>query len=228
MYFVYSYSSVVVYCLMQLEPWPELVCHTIVEILEGPPSPILRKPIFQLLGFSRNLILESMMSLLYEGRAGTRVTRPCQYKGPTGINSLLSPLSRSAESETEKIQTEIRKAELDNELHSLEIRIFKREITPVISHLSHIVLLSQGLRHLPQLSRNTLVVIDLDCRNDYPLIYLSQQIIPVHCFKCTNQSLSPKGLASSPLQPHQPSVHLHLRNIIMIDIKQQLNSAGNS
>ena len=68
----YTLLSVVFYYLMQLVPWPGLVCHNIVGILEGPSSPILTKPVFQLLGFSRNRFPESVMLLLHEGRAASR------------------------------------------------------------------------------------------------------------------------------------------------------------
>ena len=72
------------------------------------------------------------------------VPRPCSYKRPTGINTLLSPLSTRGESETQtnKIQTnDLTAAELDDELHCLDCRIFITEITPVTSHIYHVVLL---------------------------------------------------------------------------------------
>ena len=72
------------------------------------------------------------------------------------------------------IRQAIRTSEPDNELYSLASRIFKREITPVISHSLLHSSPSQGLRVFPQFSCNALVVIDLDCRNEYLLIYLSQ------------------------------------------------------
>ena len=50
MYFLYSQPSVVFYYLMQLEPQPEIVCHTIVGILKGPTTPILRKTCFSGVG----------------------------------------------------------------------------------------------------------------------------------------------------------------------------------
>ena len=68
----YTLLSIVVYYLISLEPWPELVYHTIVGMLEGPTLPIRRKPVFQLLGYLRNLFLGSTMSLLYEGRMASR------------------------------------------------------------------------------------------------------------------------------------------------------------
>ena len=58
------------------------------------------------------------------------------------------PLALSRRTEAEKENTELRMqasdqtaAELDDELYSLASRIFKREITTVISHISHVVLL---------------------------------------------------------------------------------------
>ena len=100
----------------------------------------------------KTCFLVSIMSLSYEGRRASRshalqLTHPCSYQGPTGINTCLSPSleGRSSESDRDK-QTRFRQAikqtvVSDNELYSLDSRIFQREIIPVILHISHTVLL---------------------------------------------------------------------------------------
>ena len=59
-----------------------------------------------------------------------------------GINTLLSPVFREKKQTELKIQTiDQTAAEPEDELYSLDSRIFKRDITPVISHIFHVVLL---------------------------------------------------------------------------------------
>ena len=62
-----------------------------------------------------------------------------------GINTHLSPLSRRAETDSKTNRQDpdrkISTVELDDELYNLDSRIFKRDITPVTSHISYVVLL---------------------------------------------------------------------------------------
>ena len=65
-------------------------------------------------------------------------------QGSNGYKYTPLALSRSADSERQTYQiltSDQAIAVLDNELYSLDSRIFKREITPVISYTSHVVLL---------------------------------------------------------------------------------------
>ena len=83
--------------------------------------------------------------IIVRGTHSLSVTRACSCKALMGINTHLSPASRRAESEKQTGSTRsrpaIRTAEPDNELDSFDSRIFKRDITPVISHIVYIVLL---------------------------------------------------------------------------------------